>query len=85
MEWVEAQGGSLAVVRRPTASLWLYAALTVAAAGVALSRYGHAMDGYEQAILLGSTLGLLAPGACWPALRWFCPLVGAGGLAGIGL
>ena len=85
MEWVEAQGGSLAVVRRPTASLWLYAALTVAAAGVALSRYGHAMDGYEQAILLGSTLGLLALGAFWPALRWFFPLVGAVALAGIGL
>ena len=39
---------------------WGYALLILVAAGVAYSRYGHAMDGYVQAILAGSVVGTLA-------------------------
>ncbi|WP_024301018.1 c-type cytochrome biogenesis protein CcsB [Pseudogulbenkiania sp. MAI-1] len=56
---------------------WLFAVLLVVAAGVAYYRYGAYMDGYEQAILAGSTVGLIALGWFWKAWRWFLPLAGA--------
>ncbi|PXX76143.1 c-type cytochrome biogenesis protein CcsB [Rivihabitans pingtungensis] len=64
---------------------WLYALVVLAAAGVAYSRYGHAMDGYEQGILAGSALGLIALGWFWKSWQWYFPLSGALALGGLAL
>jgi len=45
---------------RRSAGDWVFAALTLLGMLWALSQYRHAMDGYEQAILVGS----------WPAAVW---------------
>jgi len=64
---------------------WGYALLILVAAGVAYSRYGHAMDGYEQAILAGSVVGLTGLGWFWKSWQWYFPAAGLIGLAGISL
>ena len=64
---------------------WLYALVVLAAAGVAYSRYGHAMDGYEQGVLAGSALGLIALGWFWKSWQWYFPLSGALALGGLAL
>ncbi|HNX69980.1 c-type cytochrome biogenesis protein CcsB [Rivihabitans pingtungensis] len=64
---------------------WLYALVVLMAAGVAYSRYGHAMDGYEQGILAGSALGLIALGWFWKSWQWYFPLSGALALGGLAL
>ncbi|MFC4850476.1 c-type cytochrome biogenesis protein CcsB [Vogesella sp. GCM10023246] len=56
---------------------WLFAALIVAVAGYSFSLYGSAMDYYEQLILGGSAIGLIALGWFWKSWRWFLPLAGA--------
>jgi hypothetical protein len=43
------------------------------------------MDGYEQAILAGSAIGLVALGWFWKAWRWFFPLSACVALLGISL
>ncbi|SME93752.1 c-type cytochrome biogenesis protein CcsB [Pseudogulbenkiania subflava] len=64
---------------------WLFAALLVVAAGVTYYRYGAYMDVYEQGILAGSTVGLIALGWFWKAWRLFLPLAGAIALLAIQL
>ncbi|WP_434631220.1 c-type cytochrome biogenesis protein CcsB [Chromobacterium sp. CV08] len=64
---------------------WAYALLIAVAAGYAFGLYHHAMDGYEQAILAGSALGLIALGWFWKAWRWYFPLSGALALLGVQL
>ncbi|OWY41135.1 c-type cytochrome biogenesis protein CcsB [Xenophilus sp. AP218F] len=62
---------------------WLYALLLLAAAGYSFALYNHYMDVYEQGILAGSAVGLIALGWFWKPFRWYLPLVGATALAGI--
>jgi cytochrome c-type biogenesis protein CcsB len=64
---------------------WLYAVLILVAAGQAWRLYNPFMDGYEQAILAGSAIGLVALGWFWKAWRWFFPLSACVALAGISL
>lgn len=64
---------------------WLYAVLVLLAAGQAWRLYNPYMDGYEQAILAGSAIGLVALGWFWKAWRCFFPLACCVALAGIGL
>lgn len=64
---------------------WLYAVLILLAAGQAWRLYNPFMDGYEQAILAGSAIGLVALGWFWKAWRWFFPLSACMALAGISL
>ena len=64
--------------KRLAAGDWLYALLIIVAAGYSFSLYGSAMDYYEQLILVGSSIGLVALGWFWPSWRWFFPLAGIG-------
>ncbi|NIC42453.1 c-type cytochrome biogenesis protein CcsB [Aquabacterium sp. A08] len=48
---------------------WLYAALVVAAGGYGLFLYGDFMDGYEQAILVGTVPSLIALAWFWRPVR----------------
>lgn len=85
MELATTRFDRLPLWRRLDRRDWAYALLIAVAAGYAFSLYHHAMDGYEQAILAGSALGLVALGWFWPAWRWFFPLAGALALLGIQL
>ncbi|WP_287880195.1 c-type cytochrome biogenesis protein CcsB [Aquitalea sp.] len=64
---------------------WLYAVLILVAAAQAWRLYNPFMDGYEQAILAGSAIGLVALGWFWKAWRWFFPLSAGVALIGISL
>ncbi|MBV8680602.1 MAG: c-type cytochrome biogenesis protein CcsB [Aquitalea sp.] len=64
---------------------WLYAVLILVAAGQAWRLYNPFMDGYEQGILAGSAIGLVALGWFWKAWRWFFPLSACVALVGISL
>ena len=64
---------------------WLYALLLVVAAVQAWRLYNPFMDGYEQAILAGSAVGLVALGWFWKPWRWFFPLSACVALMGISL
>ena len=64
---------------------WLYALLVLGAAVQAWRLYNPYMDGYEQAILAGSAIGLVALGWFWKAWRWFFPLSACVALLGISL
>ena len=48
---------------------WTYAVALLVGAGVALKLYGGYMDGYEQAILVGTALSLAGLGWHWKAVR----------------
>ena len=48
---------------------WVYAFALLAGAGIALKLYGSYMDGYEQAILVGTALSLAGLGWHWKAVR----------------
>ncbi|UVW29119.1 c-type cytochrome biogenesis protein CcsB [Massilia sp. H6] len=61
--------------RRLTAIDWLYGAGLLAAALFALNRYGHFMDGYEQAILVLTAPTFALLGWHWKPMRWLMPLV----------
>ena len=74
--------GSLA---RRSAYDWLFALLVVVGAGYAFQRYHASMDGYEQAILLGSVPALVALGWFWGPLRGLSLGVGAATLLAIAL
>ena len=74
--------GSLA---RRSAYDWLFALLVVVGAGYAFQRYQASMDGYEQAILLGSVPALVALGWFWGPLRGLSLGVGAATLLAIAL
>lgn len=66
-------------------SLWdgAYALLILLAAGYSFRLYHQDMDVYEQGILAGSALGLIALGWFWQSWRWFFPLAGGAALLGI--
>ncbi|MFN0183897.1 MAG: c-type cytochrome biogenesis protein CcsB [Aquabacterium sp.] len=68
-----------------SATDWLFAVLLVAGTAWAFQRYRGSMDGYEQAILLGSAPALVALGWFWRPLRLLSLIVGAGALAAIAL
>ncbi|WP_374497159.1 c-type cytochrome biogenesis protein CcsB [Vogesella indigofera] len=71
--------------KRLAAGDWLYALLIIVAAGYSFSLYGSALDYYEQLILAGSSIALVALGWFWPSWRWFFPLAGAVSLLAIQL
>lgn len=48
---------------------WAYAVALLVGAGVALKLYGAYMDGYEQAILVGTAFSLAGLGWHWKAVR----------------
>jgi len=75
-------GGRL--VRR-SAYDWAFALLVLLGAGYAFQRYHASMDGYEQAILLGSVPALVALGWFWGPLRGLSLGVGAATLGAIAL
>jgi cytochrome c-type biogenesis protein CcsB len=68
-----------------SATDWAYAALIVAGAGYAWSRYGAAMNAYEAGILLAAVPALIALGWFWGALRGLSAGVGACTLLAIAL
>ena len=74
--------GSLA---RRSAYDWVFALLVVVGAGYAFQRYQASMDGYEQAILLGSVPALVALGWFWGPLRGLSLGVGVATLLAIAL
>jgi len=74
--------GSLA---RRSAYDWMFALLVVVGAGYAFQRYQASMDGYEQAILLGSVPALVALGWFWGPLRGLSLGVGVATLLAIAL
>ncbi len=61
--------------KRLTAIDWLYGAGLLGAALFALNRYGHFMDGYEQAILVLTAPTFAWLGWHWKPMRWLMPLV----------
>ena len=70
---------------RRSAFDWLFALLVALGAGYAFWRYHASMDGYEQAILLGSVPALVALGWFWGPLRALSLGVGAATLGAIAL
>jgi cytochrome c-type biogenesis protein CcsB len=62
---------------------WIFAALLLAGALFALSRYGDYMDIYEKGILLASVPTLAGLGWYWRSMRTLTLLVAALSLAGI--
>jgi len=61
----------------------LYALMIIGAAATAFYRFGSGMDVYEQGILAGAALGLIALGWFWKAWRVFFPAAGAVSLLAI--
>lgn len=76
MELAHASFSQQPLLKRLNLADWLYALLVLAAAGYSYALYNHYMDVYEQAILAGSTLGLIGLGWFWKSWRWFFPLAG---------
>ena len=64
---------------------WAFAALLVLGAGYAFARYRSAMDGYEQAILVGTVPALVWLCWFWRPLRILVLVVAALSLMAIGL
>ena len=62
---------------------WLFAALVLAGGVFAFMRYQSAMDGYEQAILLGTIPAAIAMGWFWRPLRALMLVVTVASLLGI--
>ena len=62
---------------------WLFAALVLAGGVFAFMRYQSAMDGYEQAILLGTIPAAIAMGWFWRPLRALMLVVTLASLLGI--
>jgi cytochrome c-type biogenesis protein CcsB len=62
---------------------WLFAALVLAGGVFAFMRYQSAMDGYEQAILLGTIPATIAMGWFWRPLRALMLVVTLASLLGI--
>ena len=64
---------------------WLFAVLVALGAAYAFQRYHGSMDGYEQAILVGSVPALVALGWFWGPLRALSLGVGCSTLGAIAL
>ncbi|MDO9284667.1 MAG: c-type cytochrome biogenesis protein CcsB [Aquabacterium sp.] len=75
-------GGRLA---RRSAFDWIFALAVLLGAGYAFQRYHASMDGYEQAILLGSVPALVALGWFWGPLRALSLGVGVATLGAIAM
>ena len=70
---------------RRSAFDWLFALLVVTGTAYAFQRYRGSMDGYEQAILIGSVPALVALGWFWGPLRGLGLGVGVATLSAIAL
>ena len=70
---------------RRSAFDWLFALAVVLGAGYAFQRYQASMDGYEQAILIGSVPAMVALGWFWGPLRGLSLGVGVATLTAIAL
>ena len=64
---------------------WLFALLLLGGAVFVWQRYGAAMDGYEEGILIGAVPSLIALGWFWGPLRTLSLGVGAASLMAISL
>ena len=64
---------------------WLYSLVILIATAYSFNLYGSNMDVYEDAILAGAAVGLIAMGWFWKSWRWFFPLTGVMALAAIEL
>ena len=64
---------------------WLFALAVVVGGGVAFALYGHAMDGYEKAILVGAVPSLVALAWFWRPLQKLAAVVAALALLAIWL
>jgi cytochrome c-type biogenesis protein CcsB len=53
---------------------YIFALFLLGSGLYAYTQYGILMDGYELAILAGSTLSMIGLGWFWKSLRWFIPL-----------
>ena len=75
----QSSGGAIApgYWARRNAWDWLFAVLVAVGGAWALSQYQHAMDGYEQAILVGAVPSLIALGWFWRPLRSLMAVVTA--------
>jgi len=85
MELTHALPAPLPLFKRLSVLDWLYAVLVAAGAGIALSRYGQYMDGYEEGVLIGSAIALIGLGWHWKGIRILLAVIAAGGLAAVGL
>jgi cytochrome c-type biogenesis protein CcsB len=77
--------GLVGSMARRSAYDWVFALLVALGAGYAFQRYQASMDGYEQAILLGSVPALVALGWFWGPLRALSLGVGMATLTAIAL
>ncbi|TSE23841.1 c-type cytochrome biogenesis protein CcsB [Tepidimonas aquatica] len=80
-----AQRGARGWLARRRWSDWLYAVLVLVGAGVAYAQWGHAMDGYEKAILAGVAPALVALAWFWRPVQALTVGVAALSLLAIGL
>ncbi len=64
---------------------WLYAALLLFGAGIALSRYGSFMDIYDKGVLIAAVPLFAWLGWMWKPLRRLLPVIGALALLAISL
>jgi cytochrome c-type biogenesis protein CcsB len=64
---------------------WAYALFILLVCAGAFYQYDHFMDVYEEAILAGSAISLVALGWFWKPWRWYFPLSGILSLAAIQL
>ncbi|MCP9758334.1 c-type cytochrome biogenesis protein CcsB [Aquitalea sp. S1-19] len=62
---------------------WAYALFVLVVCAGAFYQYDHFMDVYEEAILAGSALSLVALGWFWKPWRWYFPLSGVTSLLAI--
>jgi cytochrome c-type biogenesis protein CcsB len=83
MELTHALSRPEPLLKRLSWADWVYAALLVAAAGIALQLYGAYMDVYEKAILGGTAIALAGLGWHWKAVRALMAVIAAASLLGI--
>lgn len=72
-------------LQRRTWGDWVFAVALMVGGGFALNRYGHFMNGYEHAILIGTVPALMWLGWHWRASRWLMAGIAVLALSGIGL
>ena len=72
-------------IKRLTIFDWVWAALAVLGAGYTLRHYGAAMNHFQLAILVGSTLGMIALGWNWKSMRGYSLVVAALSLLAISI
>ena len=85
MELTHALSAPQPLLKRLTWSDWIYAVLVAGGAGVALTRYGAYMEGYERAILVGAACAVTGLGWHWKAIRILLAVIAGGGLLAVSL